>query len=86
MTAMAPPRVSIRAVREAYGLTIQQLIDRIAEQGVDVHDVGTISNVELGRKRPSNRLLVAWAKALKLSPVDVVLCDAHANGDGEQAA
>lgn len=86
MTALGPPRVSIRAVREAYGLTIQQLIDRIAEQGVDVSDRGTISNIELGRKRPSDRLLIAWAKALKLNPVDVVLPCASTNGNGEQAA
>jgi transcriptional regulator with XRE-family HTH domain len=76
--------VGIRAVREAYGLTIKDLVTRIAEQGVTVKDTATIRNVETGHKRPSTPLLVAWAKALKLNPVDVVLpgeCDC-----GEQDA
>jgi transcriptional regulator with XRE-family HTH domain len=71
MTAKAPPQVSIRAVREAYGLSIRRLIDRIAEQGVEVQDPATIRNVETGNKRPSTELLTAWAKALKLNPSDV---------------
>ncbi len=83
MTAKAPPMVSIRAVREAYGLTTRDLITRIGEQGVEVQDTATIRNVELGHKQPSNKLIVAWAKALKLNPVDVVLA---ADGDDEAAA
>ena len=75
MKAKAPPRVGIRAVREAYGLTIKDLITRIGEQGVDVQDTATIRNIETGNKRPSTPLLVAWAKALKLNPVDVVIPD-----------
>lgn len=71
-------------MREAYGLTIRDLITRIEEHGVEVKDTATIRNVETGNKRPSNLLLIAWAKALKLNPVDVVLpgeCDC-----GEQDA
>jgi transcriptional regulator with XRE-family HTH domain len=73
MTAKAPPRVSIRAVREAYGLSIRDLMQRIAEHGVEVKDPATIRNVETGNKTPGNELLTAWAKALKLNPVDVVV-------------
>ena len=75
MTAKAPPRVGIRAVREAYGLTIPELVTRIEEHGVTVVNTSTIRNVETGNKRPSIRLLNAWAKALRLNPVDVVMPD-----------
>ena len=75
MTAKTPPLVSIRAVREAHGLSIADLIVRIGEQGVDVKDSATIRNVETGNKRPSNRLMHAWAKALQLNPVDVLVPD-----------
>jgi transcriptional regulator with XRE-family HTH domain len=85
MTAKAPPLVSIRAVREAYGLSAQDLITRIGEQGVEVGNTSTIRNVELGHKRPSNRLLVAWAKALRLSPTDIVLLDPEPAEDDEAA-
>lgn len=73
MTAKAPPRVGIRAVREAYGLTIPDLITRIKEHGVTVVNTSTIRNVETGNKRPSVPLLNAWARALKINPVDVTM-------------
>lgn len=73
VTAKTPPRVGIRAVREAYGLSITDLMIRIEEQGVVVKDSATIRNIETGNKVPSNKLLTAWARALKLNPVDVVL-------------
>ncbi len=75
MTAKAPPRVGIRAVREAYGLTIPDLVTRIEEHGVTVQDTSTIRNVETGNKRPSQRLIRAWALALRLNPTDVALPD-----------
>lgn len=73
---MTPPRVDIRRLREAHGLTIPALVERIREQGYDV-TADHISNCELGWKRPSNSLLHAWAKALGLLPLDV-----HLNGVG----
>ena len=75
MTAIGPPKVGIRAVREAYGLTVAELVMRIEEHGVTVEDTSTIRNVETGNKKPSNRLLNAWARALKLNPVDVIMPD-----------
>ena len=65
------PQVRIRDLRTAHGLSIRQLIDRIAEAGVPgIHDA-TIRNVELGHKRASQPLMTAWAKALGVSPLDV---------------
>lgn len=69
-----PPMVTLRALREAHELTGDQLADRIAEQGVDV-DTDHIYNVELGRKKASARLRAAWARALRLQPVDVYLAE-----------
>ena len=73
MKATGPPRVGIRAVREAYGLSVADLQQRIEEHGVKVVNTCTIRNIETGNKRPSNPLLVAWAKALKLNPLDVTM-------------
>ncbi|MGA8330421.1 MAG: helix-turn-helix transcriptional regulator [Mycobacterium sp.] len=62
----------IRDLREAHGLSIPALAARIAAEGVVVHP-DTISNVELGHKRPSHPLMTAWAKALDVHPLDVVV-------------
>jgi transcriptional regulator with XRE-family HTH domain len=70
-----PPCVGIRLLREAHGLTIPALVDRIAMQGVTV-TADHISNVELGWKRPSNALLHAWAKALGITRLDVLTAEA----------
>lgn len=68
---VAGPQIKIRALREAHGLSVAQLIDRIAEHGVKGTHPDTIRNVELGYKRASNPLMTAWAKALGISPLDV---------------
>lgn len=62
--------VRIRDLRLAHGWTMQQLADRIGELGVDITEAG-ISNVENGKKKASDRLLSAWAKALGLDPLNV---------------
>lgn len=62
--------VRIRDLRLAYGLTLAETARRIQEQGVEVTESG-ISNVENGRRKASDRLLIAWAKALGLNPLDV---------------
>ncbi|OBB22135.1 helix-turn-helix domain-containing protein [Mycolicibacterium elephantis] len=66
------PQVRIRDYREALGITVNQLVERIKETGYDgsVHP-DTIRNVELGHKRASKPLMNAWAKALGLVPLDV---------------
>lgn len=72
---VAPPSVSLRILREAHGLTIAALAKRIEERGVKV-TADHISNCELGWKRPSKQLLHAWAKALGITPLDVITEDA----------
>jgi transcriptional regulator with XRE-family HTH domain len=62
--------VRIRDLRLAHGWTMQQLADRIGEQGCDITEAG-ISNVENGNKKASDRLLTAWAKALGIEPLNV---------------
>lgn len=66
------PQVGIRELREAHALTVNQLVDRIKEMGYDgnLHP-DTIRNVELGHKRASKQLIVLWAKALGMLPMDV---------------
>lgn len=71
----SPPSVGIRLLRDAHGLTIPALVERIALQGVSV-TADHISNCELGWKRPSNALLHAWAKALGVTRLDVLTEDA----------
>jgi hypothetical protein len=66
------PQVPIRALREAHGISVQDLIERIEQAGgpQKTHP-DTIRNVELGYKRASNPLMTAWAKALGLTALDV---------------
>ena len=66
------PQVRIRDYREALGISVNQLVDRIKETDYEgnVHP-DTIRNVELGHKRASKPLMTAWAKALGLKPIDV---------------
>lgn len=65
-------QVPIRALREAHGLSVNDLIVRIQQHGgpAKLHP-DTIRNVELGYKRASMPLLTAWAKALGLTSLDV---------------
>lgn len=67
-----PPKVTLRILREAHGLTLPKLAERILEQGVEV-SADHLSNCELGWKRPSNALVHAWARALGILPPDVQL-------------
>lgn len=63
--------VGIRLVRVARGWSVQDLVDRIYETSqIEVHG-DTIRNIELGHKRGSLRLMNAWAKALRVDPLDV---------------
>lgn len=64
------PQVRIKDLRLAHNLTLKQLAERIAEQGVSISESG-ISNVENGNKQASDRLLTAWARALGIEPLNV---------------
>jgi transcriptional regulator with XRE-family HTH domain len=66
------PQVRIRDYREALGISVSQLVERIRETGyTDTVHPDTIRNVELGHKRASKPLMTAWVKALGLNPLDV---------------
>lgn len=66
------PQVSIRALREAHGISVQSLIERIEQaDGPQGTHPDTIRNVELGYKRASKPLMAAWARALGLTALDV---------------
>lgn len=65
-----PPQVSLRALREWRGLTLQQLANEIRAQGVDI-SVTALNNAELGHRQASPRVLDAWARALGIRPMHV---------------
>ena len=69
-TTPIPPHVSLRAIREMRGFTSPMLAERLEERGVKV-DRNHILSVELGHKRGSNALIVAWADELGINPRDV---------------
>lgn len=65
------PMVRLKDVRRAHTtLTLKQLAERIKEQGVPITEAG-LSNVENGNKVASDRLLIAWSRALGLDPLMV---------------
>lgn len=67
MSNPIPPQVSLRALREWRGLTLEQLADEIRAQGHDV-SVTALNNAELGHRQASPRFLDAWARALGIRP------------------
>jgi len=73
-----PPYVTLRALREAYGISREDLLDRLAEHGYIAKNTNMIRAVETGWQKPGTELITAWAKALRLNPADVIL---PSNGD-----
>jgi transcriptional regulator with XRE-family HTH domain len=70
MAEAIPPQISLRALREALGLTLDELAERIDRQGVPVTKFA-LSNVETGKRRASGRLMDAWATALGTTTMHV---------------
>lgn len=66
------PLVPLRELRTAYGLTLRQLADRIEHLSGKRPDEATLSNVETGKQFASRSLLIAWSRALKMNPLDVL--------------
>ncbi len=64
------PMVRTRDLRQARGLTLQQLADRMEEHGVKITEAG-LSNIEKGHKRASDRVLLAMSLALGVEPLNV---------------
>lgn len=62
--------VRMKVLRQVSGLTLVQVVDRMAEHGVSLSE-GGLSNIENGNKQASDRVLIAWAKALGIDPLDV---------------
>jgi hypothetical protein len=76
--AVKGPRIGIRQYREALGLSVSELVQRLKdERGFDTHP-DTIRNVELGHKPASKPLMTAWIRVLGLTPLDVEQDPAHA--------
>lgn len=65
-----PPHVSLRAVREAQGLTLVRLVELIDAEGVTVH-AASLNNIETGRRQGSADLMAAWARALGMVRRDI---------------
>lgn len=70
MAEPIPPQVSLRVFREHAGLTLDELVAAIAEQGVQVSRPG-LNNAELGYRGVSETVLVAWARALGIKRAHV---------------
>ncbi|HEY3925240.1 MAG TPA: helix-turn-helix transcriptional regulator [Acidothermaceae bacterium] len=69
-TPTIAPHVPLRELRVAHGLTCEQLAEKIAEHGQQITP-SAVSNIELGHKKASALLMTAWARALKISPLNV---------------
>jgi transcriptional regulator with XRE-family HTH domain len=65
------PQVPLREVRKAYGLTLKDLADRIEQHYSKRPTEAGLANIELGHQLGSAALMTAWARALKISPLDV---------------
>lgn len=72
MPAIEPlgPMIRMKDVRLLLGLSQVQVTDRMAEHGVEMSGAG-LSNIENGNKKASDRVLIAWAKALGIDPLNV---------------
>jgi DNA-binding XRE family transcriptional regulator len=58
----------MRLARERAGLTVGQLVERLAQQGVERHP-DTIRNCELGNYQPSLEVLDAYARVVGVERV-----------------
>ncbi|MDO3401926.1 helix-turn-helix transcriptional regulator [Mycolicibacterium neoaurum] len=60
----------MKEVRLALGFSQVQVTERMRDHGVEITDAG-LSNIENGNKKASDRVLIAWAKALGIEPLNV---------------
>ncbi|GGM26539.1 hypothetical protein GCM10011608_09120 [Micromonospora sonchi] len=70
MPRWIPPQVSLRALREWRGLTLEQLAHGIRSQGVAISTIH-INNVELGNKQTTATVMTAWARVLGIDPLHI---------------
>lgn len=64
------PMIRMKDVRLLLGLSQVQVTERMSEHGVEISGAG-LSNIENGNKKASDRVLIAWAKALGIDPLNV---------------
>lgn len=60
----------MKDVRLILGKSQVQITERMQEHGVDLTVQG-LSNIENGNKKASDRVLIAWAKAVGIDPLNV---------------
>jgi transcriptional regulator with XRE-family HTH domain len=65
-----PAHVTLRALRDARGLTARALADLLEQRGVKVSTDHIIA-VELGQSGAGTALRVAWADELRINPRDI---------------
>lgn len=80
-----PPHVSLRDVRNALGLTLDQVIERIYAETKRAYTRGALSAIETGQRGASKLILNDIAQALGL-PSDACSTDYEPrSGDGKAA-
>lgn len=62
---------AIRAIRERSDLTIKDLVVALSDEGMAIHP-DYLRNIELGHKQPSERLLGAIARALRVQKIAII--------------
>lgn len=72
--AKTPPHVSLRGLRKASGMTLEQVADAVTEVlgATPAINRGTISAIESGIRGASTRMLDALAVAYGMEPGDIV--------------
>lgn len=65
-----PTLVRLSALRDAHGLTLQEVCDRSAARGVPI-DKSFLSLLERGKRRASPKTLRALAAVYGLKPLDI---------------
>jgi len=77
-----PPLVPLRVLREHLPLTMAQFRDRVAENGIDRSE-SHLRNLELGHQHFTPEVRAAWARALGITPGDIILPE-NVNGNGDE--
>ena len=74
-----------RDIRERTEMTVAELVEKIREDGIDVHP-DHIRNIELGYKQPSPKLAGAWCRALAVPKHVLLVVDPFPSGGSRSRA
>jgi transcriptional regulator with XRE-family HTH domain len=69
---LVPPRAGVGAIRNAKGMTLEQVCDRMTEQLGRTYTRGALSAIENGHRGASRAVLAALEVALDLRAGDLV--------------